>query len=214
MGLPGGLAADKASAHPVDLGDEACTALPASDRIAFPVACPVPGRCLFRPLGDVMGYAHLAPALLASLPVPASSMVPEQPCGLPVPRKLAVQGSRLHGTVDGGIAHGEVGPLLRDAARYLLRGPVLVPHGPHDQRAPLGLVHEPGAPAGEPPPVRLPLCRRRAVAAPCRALPAVPPDLAGYGRPVPVELPRYLADPLMALPADHVSSRSAMPRWL
>ena len=55
----------------------------------------------------------------------------------------------------------------------------------------------------QPPPVCLPLCRRRAAAAPCRALPAVPPDLAGYGRPVPVELPRYLADPLMALPADH-----------
>ena len=34
-----------------------------------------------------MGYAHLAPALLASLPVPALAMVPEQPCGLPVPRK-------------------------------------------------------------------------------------------------------------------------------
>ena len=95
MGLPGGLAVDKVSAHPVDLGDEACTALPASDRIAFPVACPAPGRCLFRPLGDVMGYAHLAPALLASLPVPALSMVPEQPCRPPVPRKLAAWGSVL-----------------------------------------------------------------------------------------------------------------------
>ncbi len=141
MGLPGGLAADKASAHPVDLGDEACAAPPASDRIAFPVACPAPGRCLFRPLGDAMGHAHLAPALLASLPVPALSMVPERPCGLLVPRKPAVWGSRPHGTVDGGIARGEVGPLLRDAARCLLRGPAPVPHGPHDWRAPLGFVH-------------------------------------------------------------------------
>lgn len=150
-----------------------------------------------------MGYAHPAPAPPASLPVPALSMVPEQPCGLPVPRKPAVRGSRPHGAVDGGTAHGEAAPLLRDAARYLLRGPVLVPHEPHGRRAPLGFVHEPGAPAAQPPPVRPPLCRRRAVAAPCGALPAVPPDLAGYGRLVPVELPRYLADPLMALPADH-----------
>ncbi|WP_233541053.1 hypothetical protein, partial [Olsenella sp. AM30-3LB] len=44
MGLPGGLAAGRASAHPAGLGDEACAALPASDRIAFPVACPAPGR--------------------------------------------------------------------------------------------------------------------------------------------------------------------------
>ncbi len=101
-------------------------------------------------------------------------------------RKPAVWGPRLHGTADGGIAHGEAGPLLRDAARHLLRGPAPVPHGPHGQRAPLGSVHEPGAPAAQPPPVRLPLRRRRAAAASCRALPAVPPNLAGYGRLVPV----------------------------
>ena len=48
MGFPGSLAAGKASAHPAGLGDEACAAPPASDRIAFPVACPAPGRCLGR----------------------------------------------------------------------------------------------------------------------------------------------------------------------
>lgn len=36
-----------------------------------------------------------------------------------------------------------------------------------------------------------------------RPLPSVAPDLAGDGRLVPAELPRYLADPFMALPADH-----------
>jgi hypothetical protein len=150
-----------------------------------------------------MGDRELPPALLAALHVPALSMVPEQPGCLPASWKLAVEGPRLHGTVDAVVTHGEARMLHRDAARYLLRGPVLVAHELHDQGAPLRIVHEPRAPAAQPSRVRAPLCGRCTVALSGRPLPSVAPDLAGYGRLVPAELPRYLADPLMALPADH-----------
>ena len=78
-----------------------------------------------------MGDAQLACALLATLAVPALAVMSEQPCGLPAPRKLAVEGSRLHDTLDAVVACGKVRALYRDAARYLLRRPVLVPHEPH-----------------------------------------------------------------------------------
>ena len=108
----------------------------------------------------------------------------------------------MHGAVDALAAHGQIRPLHRDAAGYLVRGPMLVPHRPHDQGAPLRVVHESGAPAAQPPSVGARLRGRCAVPPPGRAPPSVAPDLARYGRLVPAELPRNLADPFIAFPAD------------
>jgi hypothetical protein len=79
---------------------------------------------------------------------------------------------------------------------------VIVPRRAHDQGAPLRVVHEPGAPAAQPPGAGAPLRGLCAVPPPGRAPPSVAPDLERCGRLVPAELPRGLADPL-AFPADH-----------
>lgn len=126
--------------------------------------------------------------------------------------------SRLHGTVDAVVAHGEARMLHRDASGYLLRGPALVAHEPHGQGAPLRIVHEPGTPAAQPSRIRAPLrgrcavnARQRCPEGPCHPLRLISREM------VDLSLPSSLAiwlTPSWPFQRTMMSSRSAMPRWL
>jgi len=117
-------------------------------------------------------------------------------------------------SLDRGVAHGKVRTLHRDAACYLLRGPVLARMSPTTRERLFWIVHEIWGPAAQPPYIRMPLHARCAAGPSGRPLPSVAPDLVGYGRLVPSELPRIWLTLSWPFQQTMMSSRFAMLRWL
>jgi hypothetical protein len=102
-------------------------------------------------------------------------------------------------SLDASVACGKARTLHRDAPRYLLRGPVLARMSPTTRERLFWIVHEIWGPAAQPPYIRM-LLRARCAAGPSHPLRLILWDMVDLSRPSSLV---YLADALVALPANH-----------